>query len=146
MDRRAGARTLKAMDQDYLEKIHALLERFDLKPRSLRRVERSESLREWADAQQIAGIDVAVPSKLLEEAYQTNYRRMTVEEFQGLSDSVDQLAHLGRMKQKFIDGKEEREFEDVVEAAVEAAGQGGSRATPPPMLPRPTSSASSAPW
>ncbi|MCW5738198.1 MAG: hypothetical protein KIS73_29015 [Enhydrobacter sp.] len=124
MDRLAGARTLKAMDQDYLEKIHALLERFDLKPRSMRDVERAESLRQWADAQQIAGIDVAVPEKLLDEAYRTNYRRMTVEEFQGLSDSVDQLAHLGRMKQKFLDHKEQREFDEVVEEAVDAAGQG----------------------
>jgi hypothetical protein len=124
MDRLAGSRTLRSMDQDYLEKIHALLERFDLKPRSRRSIGRSESLREWADAQQIAGIDVAVPSKLLEEAYRTNYRRMTVEEFQGLADSVDQLAHLGRMKQKFLDGKEQREFDEVVEAAVKVAGEG----------------------
>jgi hypothetical protein len=124
MDRLAGARTLRAMDQEYLERIHALLERFDLKPRSLRAVQRSETLRDWAETQYAAGVDVAVPQKLLDEAYRQSYRRMTVEEFQGLADSVDQLAHLGRMKQKFIDGKEQREFDDVVEAAVKAAGEG----------------------
>lgn len=124
MDRLAGARTLKAMDQNYLEKIHDLLERFDLKARSLRSVEKSESLRQWADQQQAAGIDVAVPQKLLDEAYKTSYRRMSVEEFRGLSDSVKQLAHLGRKKQEFIDGKDKREFDAVVDTAVKAAGEG----------------------
>ena len=124
MERLAGARTIRSMDQDYLEKIHDLLERFDLKPRSLRATQRLESLREWAEAQQAAGVDVAVPQKLLDEAYRTSYRRMTVEEFRGLADSVKQLAHLGRLKQKFLDGKDKREFEELVKEAVDLAGQG----------------------
>ena len=124
MERLAGARTIRSMDQDYLEKIHDLLERFDLKPRSLRATQRLESLREWAEAQQAAGVDVAVPQKLLDEAYRTSYRRMTVEEFRGLADSVKQLAHLGRLKQRFLDGKDKREFEELVKEAVDLAGQG----------------------
>lgn len=124
MEKLAGARTIRSMDQDYLDKIHDLLERFDLKARSLKATERLESLRQWAEAQQAAGIDVAVPEKLLDEAYRTSYRRLSVEEFRGLSDSVKQLAHLGRMKQKFLDNKERREFEEVVEEAVDVAGQG----------------------
>lgn len=120
----AGQRTIRSMDQGYLEKIHDLLERFNLKPRSMARTERLESLREWAIAQQAAGNDVAVPQKLLDEAFAIDWRRMTVEEFRGLSDSVKQLAHLGRLKQKFLDGKDKREFEAVVAEAVAAAGQG----------------------
>lgn len=124
MDRLAGTRTSKSMDQGYLEKIHDLLERFDLKARSLKAVEKSESLRDWADQQQAAGIDVAVPQKLLDEAYRQSYRRMSVEEFRGLTDSVKQLAHLGRMKQEFLDGKDKREFDAVVDLAVASAAQG----------------------
>lgn len=124
MDRLAVARTLKSMDQEYLEKIHDLLERFDLKARSLRAVERSESLRTWADKQQALGVDVAVPEKLLEEAYRTSYRRLSIEEFRGLADSVRQLAHLGRKKQEFLDGKDKREFDALVDEAVGLAGRG----------------------
>lgn len=127
MDRLAGTRTSKSMDQEYLEKIHDLLERFDLKARSLRAVEKSESLRQWADAQAAAGVDVAVPDKLLEEAYRTSYRRMSIEEFRGLADSVKQLAHLGRLKRELIDGNKKREFEAVVEEAVTTAGAGPQR-------------------
>lgn len=127
MDRLAGARTIKSMDQEYLEKIHDLLERFDLKPRSLRSVEKSESLRVWADNARANGVDVAVPDKLLEEAYRTSYRRMSVEEFLGLGDAVKQLAHLGRLKQELIDNNKKREYEAVVDEGLTTLARGPQR-------------------
>lgn len=116
MDRLAGVRTIKSMDQDYLEKIHALLERFGIKSPSPRAV--TESLRAWADTQIAAGIDIAIPENFLDEAWRKNYDKLTVEEFRGLSDSVKQLAHLGRLAKKIeIDG-EKREFEETIAEAL----------------------------
>lgn len=118
MQRYADAATLKGMDQDYLDQIHDLIERFDFAPASRRAVERRISLREWAEAQQAAGFDVAVPEELLDEARRQHFTEMTVEEVRGLSDSVKQIAHLGRMKKTLMDGKKKREFDAVVDEAV----------------------------
>lgn len=116
MDRLAGARTIKSMDQDYLEKIHALLERFGIKSPSPRAV--TESLRAWADTQIAAGVDIAIPENFLDEAWRKNYDKLTVDEFRGLSDSVKQLAHLGRLAKKIeVDG-EKREFEETIAEAL----------------------------
>lgn len=118
MQRYADAPTLKAMDQTYLDQIHDLIERFDFSVASRKAVDRRVSLREWADAQEAAGFDIAVPEELLDEAKRQHFTEMTVEQVKGLSDSVKQIAHLGRMKKTLLDGKKKREFDAVVEEAV----------------------------
>lgn len=118
MQRYADAPTLKAMDQTYLDQIHDLIERFDFSVASRKAVDRRVSLREWAEAQEAAGFDIAVPEELLDEAKRQHFTEMTVEQVRGLSDSVKQIAHLGRMKKTLLDGKKKREFDAVVDEAV----------------------------
>jgi hypothetical protein len=58
---------------------------------------------------------------LRRDARQTHWTRLSVEQMLGLDDTVKQIVHLGRLKQKLIDGQEEREFQAVVGEAVAAA-------------------------
>lgn len=113
----ARKKTIKGMDQAYLDQIHGLLERFDFRPTSHKEVGRRKSLWEWAQEQEAEGHEVKVPSELLNEAYRTHYGDMTVDELRGLADSVKNIAHLGRLKQTLADGKEQREFDAVVDEA-----------------------------
>lgn len=120
LDRYASAKTIKSMDQAYLDQIHGLLERFDFKRVTEKELNRRADFAEWAIQQQAEGVDVVAPANLLKGTTLTHYNDMTVEELRGLSDSVKQIAHLGRMKKTLLVANEKREFDAVVEEAVSA--------------------------
>lgn len=115
------------LSPDYKEQIDALLERFDLR-RSVtnRELERRASLVEWVEAQREMGVEPAIPDGLLNEALRKSYKDMTVEEFRGLLDSVKQIEHLGRLKQKLLTAKNDRAFDaarqEIVDSILANAG------------------------
>lgn len=119
----ARKRTIKSMDQDHLDQIHALLEQVDLRMRSQKSIDRQDSFQAWAEAQQAAGRDIVVPSSFAITLGQRNWSRLTVEELLGLDETVKQIAHLGRHKQTLIDNKEKREYEAVRAEALDAIGK-----------------------
>ncbi|MBU6407979.1 MAG: hypothetical protein KGS44_12755 [Alphaproteobacteria bacterium] len=128
MDRYATADTLKGMDQEYLEQIHQLLETYEFKRRSDTFLAERKSFEEWAIEQSAKGFEVVAPPRLDKGLFSTNYRDLTVEEILGLSDTVKQIAHLGRWKKEMLDGQKKREYEAIVNeavAAVEAIPQRG---------------------
>lgn len=116
----ARRKTMKSVDQDYLEQAHGLLEQFDFRPLTAREIKERESFAEWAARQQANGIDVVAPQRLMNAAAQ-HYSKMSVEELAGLDATVKQILHLGRTKKKLLDAKEEREFDDIVDEAVASA-------------------------
>ncbi|WP_016747316.1 hypothetical protein [Rhizorhabdus wittichii] len=121
---RVGKRsTMKSIDQDYLDQAHALLEQVDFRNRSQRSVDRQLSFEAWAAQQQAAGYDVVVPESFEAMLGKEHWSRLSVEKLLGLRDAVDQILHLGRLKQTLIDNKVRREFDAVVAEAVDAAGK-----------------------
>lgn len=123
MSKVASKRTMASVDQDYLERAQGLLEQVDLKQRSQRFLDRQESYEAWAREQEEAGRDLARPPSFSATLGTTNWSRLTVDQLIGLDETVKQIMHLGRLKQKLIDAKEERDYEAVVgdaEAQIEA--------------------------
>jgi len=112
----AKTRTRKSIDQGYLERAHALLAKFEFRPRSQKALDEMAAFADWAAGQAALGIDVKVPPRL--EADGEHWSRVTVEELIGLDESVAQLIHLGRKKQEFIDAGEKRDFDQVVAEAI----------------------------
>jgi hypothetical protein len=132
-DRMAGyarRRTIKSMDQDYLDQIHALLEDVEFRPRTQASLERQQSFSEWAAAREAEGHDVVVPDSFAASLGQTHWTKLTVEKMLGLDDAIKQIAHLGRFKQELIDGAEKRAHEEVV---AEAVGNIGNLPPRPPV-------------
>ncbi|HEX8579903.1 MAG TPA: hypothetical protein VF655_09960 [Allosphingosinicella sp.] len=119
MGKLAKRRTIKTMDQAHLEQAHALLEQVDLRNLPLVAVERRESFEAWANAQKQAGFDILVPPSFAEALGKTHWTRLTIEQLTGLDETVKQITHLGRLKQKLLDAQEERDFDAVVDEAVE---------------------------
>lgn len=115
--------TMRSVDQDYLDQAHGLLEQVDFRDRSQRSIDRQESFEAWAAAREAEGFDVVVPASFAATIGSRNWTRLTVEELLGLRDAVDQVLHLGRLKQTLIDNQERREFDAVVAEAVDAAGK-----------------------
>lgn len=136
LEKWARRRTIKSVDQDYLERAQALLEQVDLKPRSQKFLDRQEGFAAWAEEQTAAGHDIAVPPSFAATLGTTNWSRLSVEQLLGLDDAVKQIIHLGRLKQTLIDNKEQREFEAVVSEAIN--GTNGIDKRPPSDLIEPS--------
>jgi len=98
---------------EYQEQIDTLLDRFDLRETPLKAIDKRKSLMQWVESQRAIGIEPELPEGLLDEAMRKNYRDMTVEEFRGLVDTVKQIEHLARLKNKLLTAKDQREFEAV---------------------------------
>lgn len=118
----AKNRTMKSVDQDYLDQAHALLDAVDLGPRSQRSIERQGKWEQWAAAREAEGYDVVVPPSFEATIGRTHWSRLSVENLLGLNDVVKQVMHLGRLKQTLLDNQEQREWNEVFDEAVTAAG------------------------
>jgi hypothetical protein len=121
LNRYANKRTIPGLSQEYLDQIHALLDRFDFGDASQKEIARRKSLRAWASFQFANGAEVNIPPELLNDAFSKHFSELTVSEFRGLKDTVDNIAHLGKLKQTLLDGADERDFDSVVAEAVAAA-------------------------
>lgn len=118
----AKRRTIKSMDQDYLDQIHSLLEQVEFRSRSQASIDRQASFAEWAQAREAEGHDVIVPASFAESLGTTHWSRLTVEKMLSLDDAVKQIAHLGRFKQELLDGQEAREYQAVIDEALNGIG------------------------
>jgi hypothetical protein len=107
--------TRKNVDQDYLDQIDQLLERFDLRKASQQEVAKRASLREWIDEQRKLGYEPTIDKALEAEANRQHYSTLTLEEFRGLLDAVKNIEHIGRLKKKLLTAKDEREYAAVVQ-------------------------------
>lgn len=101
----------KTIDTEYTDQIDTLLERFDLRSGvTNKEAAKRAKLVEWVESQREQGFEPDIPPELLDTAMRKPYREMTLEEFRGLVDTVKQIEHLGRLKQKLLTAKDEREF------------------------------------
>lgn len=119
LEKWAKRRTVKSVDQDYLERAQALLEQVDMKPRSQRFIDRRDSFEAWAEAQEALGHDIVVPRSFAASLGTTHWSRLTVDQLTALDEAVKQIIHLGRLKQTLLDNKEQRDFEAVVNEALD---------------------------
>ncbi len=109
-----------SIDPAYMEQIDDLLERFDFKKAGVKALAKRQSLREWIIEQEAAMEVVTIPDQLRDEAFRVHYSDLTIDELRDLEDSVRNIEHLGRLKNKLLTAKNKREFEAAV-ADVEAA-------------------------
>jgi hypothetical protein len=106
--------TRKNIDVEYLDQIDRILERFDLRQKSLRELDRRAALAKFIEDQRELGIEPDLPEHITNEAQAVNYKNLTVEEFAGLVDSIRQIEHFGRLKRKLLLAKDKREFDALM--------------------------------
>lgn len=121
----------KNLPADYLAQIDALLERFDLRRgTTLKALERRAALRDWVENQREIGNNPVIPDELLDEAYRTSYKEMTVEEFRALVDTVRNIEHLGKLKDKLLTLQDQRAFAAVVQEIELSIRENATKETP----------------
>ncbi|MFZ5699673.1 MAG: hypothetical protein ACOY9J_13350 [Pseudomonadota bacterium] len=120
----------EGIDQEYRDQIAAILDRYNLRPMTKKEQQRAKSLVAWVDAQKAAGYEPVIDEDVLNEARRVPVRDLTVEEFDGLVASVENIAHLGRLKKKLLTAKDAREFAARVDEAEAAIRDNATRTVP----------------
>jgi len=89
------------MRGEFLDQLNALLGRFDLRT-SVKPSESRVPLSEWIakEAERLAAVVPDLPGWVLNEAYRTHYKNLTVAEMRGLTDTIKQLEFMARREQK----------------------------------------------
>lgn len=119
---------------DYLEQIDGLLARYEFRRGvTLRQIDKRATLREWVDSQNEQGFTVDIPDEVLNDARTVNYREVSVEELRGIRDTVKQIEHMARLKNKLLASADERSFEEQVDAIVSTIDENHSRNPEPPQ-------------
>lgn len=128
----------KKLDASYLDQIDKLLERVELRERTLRALDKRAKLADWIKSQEDLGIEPEIPDYVREDAQLTNYKELTVEEFRGLVDTVKQIEHLARLKNKLLTAKDQREFEairdSIAQSILDNAGKRSANTRTPTTL------------
>lgn len=97
----------------YLEQIEGLLDQYEFRKVSGPQVERRRSLAQFVSEQEAAGNVVTVPQHLIEQSARVNYRDLTFEELNGVRDAVVNIEHLAKLKNKLLNSKYKRDYEQA---------------------------------
>lgn len=138
LNRFTGRKMPKGIDAEYFDQIASLIERFDLR-RSVSNTEaqRRVKLSAWIQQQEDMGNIVQIPDQLRDDAFRKPYKSMTTEDLLGLRDTVKNIEHLGRLKDRLLANKEAREVgaaADELNASLAAS----QKARPAPKTRNPT--------
>lgn len=132
-------KTIKA-GHTYWDQVEALLERYEFKQVSKKKIAQRESLADWIRAREIEDESVeAIPEWVRNDARVRNWSTLTVDELQGLRDAVDNITTLARRKVEFMEGSEHRSMDSAageLVAAVQTNVLAGKPPTPPGERPR----------
>ena len=115
----------KAIDADYLDKARSLLGLYNMAPR-LRADKRLklelQALQTWIEAKKKDDeASFIIPERILRDDTVQNVRDLSVEDFHGLADAVENIITQGRNKKKLLANRAKANLEDVateVETAI----------------------------
>lgn len=119
MQRYAKTKAMASIDQDYMDRIHELLEGYNFRPVSDRARQEQASFEVWAEGQRALGHEVYVPARFRDK--RTNWKDAQVAKLIELNDMVQSLAAQGKLKQRLTIAGEERaldEMRDELEASI----------------------------
>nr|DAK58875.1 MAG TPA: crystallin beta/gamma motif-containing protein [Caudoviricetes sp.] len=125
--RRAAHLNPKEVAIEEREQIEALLERFDLRDQSGRAIDRKQSLAEWVQAQREQGIEPDIAPEMLDELKRQPWQTLTVEEFRGLVDTIRQIEHRGKEKNRLLLEQKQQDLnvaKEEISESVKAARNG----------------------
>lgn len=115
----------KNITPDYLEQIDDLLEKIDLRQVSRRASEKRASLAQWIRSQQDQGITPDIPEHIADGASLTPFADMTMDELNPVYAAVQNIEHLGKLKNILLTSKKHREFMKAIEAWISEIVENG---------------------
>lgn len=121
----------KSIDPEYIDQIQAMLGRFDLRTgTTLKEIGRRQSLAQFIEKMTDQGTPPEISDVLMNEAYSTSYKEMTVGELGDLRDAVKNIEHLGRLKNRLLVLRDKRDFQSFIDAAAPAIVDNAKKTLP----------------
>lgn len=111
---------------EYLEQMRALFDRYGFTQISRKERERQQSFAAWVAQMREEGRDgelVDIPDHMMSSIGRINYKDLSVEEFRGLIETLENLAYLGGLKDRLRRAQKLRERERKIDAMVEGVGE-----------------------
>lgn len=105
-------RLLKA-GEGYHDQVADVLDRYEFAQVPAKALQRRTELRKFLDGIEASGRPVDLPRALLDDVQRINYKELTVQELIGISDGLQAIVHLARLKNRLLAAQEKRAF-DVV--------------------------------
>jgi len=107
--------TRKNLDVDYLDQIDKLLEAYDFRQVSQKKIDKRKALAEWVKQQEDMGFSPLIDERLLADTKKQHYRETPVEELMGLYDTVKNIEHLGRLKKTLLRRQEQANLDEAAD-------------------------------
>ena len=126
-NRKATRQRIAKAGGGYLEQIDAIIDQYEFRRVSVRQLERRQSLRAWTEEQQANDLPVDIPEDVLERSQRVNYRELTMEELQGVYDSIRNIAHVASLKGRLLKDRQKRELEEARRQVVEGITENANR-------------------
>jgi len=103
--------------RDYLGAIDDILETYSFRKVSGKSEVRRERLLAYVEGMTAAGraSELAIPAHVLQAAKPVPYKTLSVQRLQGVYDSLKNIEHTARRKQKLLDAQGERELQEVID-------------------------------
>ena len=118
---------------DYLEKIDGILNNFEFRL-SLRKLEKLKGYKDWAEAQREAGNFIDIPDGYFDGADKKHYRELTIDEFRGIQDALENIKTVALNKNRLLTDREKRLLEDAVSELVDSINGNWRGKRKPPYL------------
>ena len=80
------------------------------------------------ESQEALGLSPVIDDQLLAESKLQSYRDMTVEQLRGLVDTVKNIEHLGRLKERLLTVQDQRTFSEVAAGVADGIVKHGGKA------------------
>lgn len=112
----------KNLAGDYLDAIDDILDTYDFRRMSGSQEQRRGALLAYVDRMRREGREneLAIPDHVLQRAQRTPYRTLPMRQIEGVYDSLRNIEHTARMKQKLRDARAERELTAIVDDIAQA--------------------------
>lgn len=107
----AARQRLGQAGQEYLDQVDGILDRYDFARVSQKALDRRTAIRAWVEALESEGIPVDLPDEVLDEARRIHFRELTVEALVGVTDGLQHIAHLARLKNRLLKSQADRELQ-----------------------------------
>jgi hypothetical protein len=116
----ASLQRLGRAGPSYVEQVRGILGQYEFVQVPLAELDRRASIRNWVESLKEDGLPADLPEEVLNAALRLNYRDMTVEQLVGVTDGLQQIVHLARLKNRLLHAKDRREYVEVRDRLVES--------------------------
>lgn len=116
--------TRKNINPEYRDQIDAILERFDLRRKvTQKEIARRKSFAKWKLEQEAIGNIVEVDTELMISFQLTSYKEMTFGQLKSLRDSIKNIYHLAKLKDRLLSEQENRDYDFAVNGMLASIGK-----------------------